>query len=206
MRGHEHGAADDAGLPGGEAEPIHKISDAEGTYGGENFDDGSFHSSHSSSESPRGEHGISLSFGSPVLVDGHVQCPTGTHNFANTDSYTVDVYGSIVGAWLLIVLALLVGIGGAVAYMLCKKRHLSQPPDNTFSDNAPDNASEEPTGDDVQYNADAPADFICPISQCLMIDPVTTVHVKYTTGRRSLLAGQEQDRPGQQSCSDHQKS
>ena len=114
MRGHEHGAADDAGLPGGEAEPIHKISDAEGTYGGENFDDGSFHSSHSSSEFPRGEHGISLSFGGPVLVDGHVQCPTGTHNFANTDSYTVDVYGSIVGAWLLIVLALLVGIGGAV--------------------------------------------------------------------------------------------
>jgi hypothetical protein len=50
---------------------------------------GSFHSSqnsHSCSESARGEHGIGHSFGGPVLVDGRVQCPTGTHDLADMDS------------------------------------------------------------------------------------------------------------------------
>ena len=61
-------------------------------------------------------------------------------------------------------------------YMLCKKRHLSQPSDNAIF--------QEPTEDDAQYDADAPADFICPISQ---------YDVRPVADHR--LAGQEQNRP-----------
>ena len=107
MWGHEREKAGNAWLLAGEAEldSRHKISDAESTWMeiAWKWIDGNFHNSHSCSESARGEHGISLSFGGPVLGDGRVQCPTGTHDLPDTYIYT---YGGMDGAWLLIVLVL----------------------------------------------------------------------------------------------------
>ena len=63
-------------------------------------DGGSFHSSRRWSTSARWEHGISLSFGGPVLIDGRVQCPTGTHDLADMDSKMALVTTAQAGAVL----------------------------------------------------------------------------------------------------------